>query len=374
MKVTFLIITLLHGLIHILGFLKAFGIREIKEMTLPISKTMGILWLLVTILFLIYGFTIIVNSKYSWIIGLVAIIISQFIIIYFWTDAKFGSIPNILILLVVLFSFGTYNFNKIIESETSQILSNVSLKNLKPISETALNGLPKPIQKWIKTTGIIGKDELKVAWIKQKALMKMKPEQKDWYSAEAIQYSTFENPAFIWTVEMEMMPLINIKGRDKFFGGKGEMLIKINSLINVVNEKGEKLDEGTLQRYLGELVWFPSLALSPLIEWEEIDDFSAKATIKYYDIHVSGTFYFNENGDFTKFITLRYMGNEDKKYPWVLTVDGYSQFEGIKIPSKMKATWKLDKGDWTWLDLEILEVKYNDNVSIFANSSSQIMQ
>ncbi|MDN5330561.1 MAG: hypothetical protein PWP35_2348 [Bacteroidales bacterium] len=37
------------------------------------------------------------------------------------------------------------------------------------------------------------------------------------------------------------------------------MLIKVNSLIPVVNEKGNKLDEGTLQRYLGEIVWFPSL-------------------------------------------------------------------------------------------------------------------
>jgi len=123
-----------------------------------------------------------------------------------------------------------------------------------------------------------------------------------------------------------------------------------------------------LQRYIGELVWFPSLALSPLIEWEEIDDFSAKATIKYSGTCACGTFYFNENGDFIKFITLRYMENEDKKYPWILTVDGYSKFEGIKIPSKMKATWKLDKGDWTWLDLEILDAKHNKNVSIFANS------
>jgi hypothetical protein len=32
---------------------------------------------------------------------------------------------------------------------------------------------------------------------------------------------------------------------------------------------------------------------------------------------------------------------------------------GVKIPVKLTATWKLDEGDWTWLKLEITEIKYN---------------
>jgi hypothetical protein len=59
---------------------------------------------------------------------------------------------------------------------------------------------------------------------------------------------------------MDMIPLIKIKGRDKSVEGK------LNSLINVVNERGEKLDEGALQRYLAEIVWSPSFVISPLIE------------------------------------------------------------------------------------------------------------
>ena len=58
---------------------------------------------------------------------------------------------------------------------------------------------------------------------------------------------------------------------------------------------------------------------------------------------------------------LRYMGNdpEAKQYEWVITVDEYAKFEGIKIPSKCQATWKLDEGDWTWCVLEITELSYN---------------
>ena len=71
--------------------------------------------------------------------------------------------------------------------------------------------------------------------------------------------------------------------------------------------------------------------------------------MNYKGTHGSGTFYFNEKGDFIKFIALRYKGNEpdSKRYPWVLTVDDYAEFGGIRIPSKMKATWKLDNCEST---------------------------
>ncbi len=256
--------------------------------------------------------------------------------------------------------------NKMITRETDEILYSVKKDAPVIITDPDIQKLPAPVQRWMRGTGITGKPAIQSAYIKQNALMKMKPEQKDWIPAEAEQYTVMDYPAFIWTVNMNMAPLIKIKGRDKFVDGKGEMLIKMNSLFNVVNEKGERMDEGTLQRYLGELVWFPSLALSPYIAWETIDNYSAKATMNYKGTSGSGTFYFDEKGDFIKFIALRYKGNkaDAKRYPWILTVDEYAVFEGVKVPSKMKATWKLDEGDWTWLDLEITDIKYNINTII----------
>jgi len=54
-------------------------------------------------------------------------------------------------------------------------------------------------------------------------------------------------------------------------------------------------------------------------------------------------------------------GNEpdSERKEWILTVDDYAVFEGIKVPSKIKATWKLDAGEWTWLHLEITDIQYN---------------
>jgi hypothetical protein len=361
MRIAFLILIILHGLIHLLGFVKGFGLAEVKELSLAISKPVGLIWLTTALLFLLYGISWWTNFKFSWLIGILAVIVSQVLIIIYWKDAKAATLPNLIIFIVAIISLGSYNFNKLVQKDTDRLLSRSEVHKGKVVSEDDLEGLPTPVQNWLSHSGIIGKSFISNAKIRQKLKMKMKPEDKKWLEATAVQYSTVDVPAFIWSVEARMNSLLGFKGRDKFEDGKGEMLIKLGGLVNVVNEHGEKLDEGSLQRYLGEMVWLPTLALSPYVSWKEVNDSTATATLEYKGTKGSGTFYCNENGDFIKFTALRYQGNEADatRKEWVLTVDDYAVFEGIKVPSKMKATWKLEEGDWTWLKLEIEDIKYN---------------
>jgi hypothetical protein len=106
------------------------------------------------------------------------------------------------------------------------------------------------------------------------------------------------------------------------------------------------------------------LALSTFITWEEINDTMAKATMSYKGTKGSGTFFFNEEGEIVKYSAMLFkdIEHDSKRHEWILTVDEYGVFESIKIPSKMKATWKLEEGNWTWLDLQIIDVKYNETV------------
>lgn len=107
MKITLTILLLIHGLIHLMGFVKGFNIAEIPELTLPISQTGGALWLLTSILFIISTVFLLTEYMVWWKIALAGLILSQSLIIYSWQDAKFGSAANIFIglaILIVLFS------------------------------------------------------------------------------------------------------------------------------------------------------------------------------------------------------------------------------------------------------------------------------
>ena len=360
MRTAFLLVVALHALIHLLGFTKAFALREVRELSMDTSRPMGIAWLMATLLFLAYAILEMTQNRYAWLVGFLAVLLSQILIIMFWKDAKFGTLPNILILAVSIMGYGSYRFHNLVEKDTARILAQSSLARDKVISEADLDSLPKLVKKWLISSGMIGKPSIRLGRVEQEAQMKMKPGQEDWMNATATQYTVIDPPAFIWTTRVKMNPLLYFLGRDKFEEGRGKMLIRLNSLISVVDASGEKIDEGSLQRYLGELVWFPSLALSPYITWEAIDGSSAKATMEYMGTRGSGTFYFNEDGDFERFSAMRFQGNEPEaeRREWVIEATDYKVFEGIRVPSEMRATWKLDQGDWTWLKMKILDIDY----------------
>lgn len=53
MKIVFVIILFIHGLIHFMGFAKAFHFGNLAQFTKDIPKPMGLLWLLTGLLFIV---------------------------------------------------------------------------------------------------------------------------------------------------------------------------------------------------------------------------------------------------------------------------------------------------------------------------------
>ncbi len=365
MKWFIVLVVFIHAFIHLLGFYKSFNLLEIKSISMPVSKIAGILWLFTAILLITYAILYFLNKEYALILGISAILLSQYLIISSWKDAKFGSLANLVILFSIITLFSSCKFQQKVSAETLEILNYPNTPEIKNIDQKDISELPVSVQNWFKCTGILDKEYIYAGEIFQSAKLKMNPKQKKWINATALQYTNIEKPAFIWTINAKMNYILKFKGRDKFQNGQGEMLIKINSLINVVNEKGEKLNEGTIQRFLGEMVWFPNLALSKYITWKEINDTTALATMEYMGTIGSGTFYFNKNGDVIKYSAYRYYGNnpESEKYLWEMKILDYKSFDGIKIPSKMTATWFFPDDEWTWLNLEIINVNYNNNIT-----------
>ena len=100
LKYTLAIIIFMHGLIHFMGFAKAFGYGNITQLTKDISKPAGVFWLLSAFLF-ITTTVLLLLKKESWpFLAIVAIIISQVLIVLAWKDAKFGTIANMIILFL----------------------------------------------------------------------------------------------------------------------------------------------------------------------------------------------------------------------------------------------------------------------------------
>lgn len=88
---------LVHGLIHLMGFFKAFGLAELRQLTKPISKPVGIIWLLTCFVFLFSAFQVISGQELWWQSAGAGIFVSQILVVVSWRDAKVGTLANALI-------------------------------------------------------------------------------------------------------------------------------------------------------------------------------------------------------------------------------------------------------------------------------------
>lgn len=344
-----------------MGFLKAYGLANFNQLMQFISKPIGMVWLLISFLFITIAVLMLLKKEWWPYVGLIAVFLSQVLIIVFWKDAKFGTIANIVILMASLTGYGELQFNRMVGNETQEILKNLNLEYPIQIKEDGIKHLPTIVQKWLISSGVLENDRAVSVRLFQEGEMKTSPDGK-WMPFTASQYFNCFNPSFVWRTRVKPLPLTFMNGRDKLINGEGEMLIKLFSMITVGNERGnEKINTASMQRYLAEMCWFPSVAINDYIGWEAIEPTTAKAILTIGGKSVSGIFNFSSEGEMLSFETERYYGSGKDAVleKWLIEMVDYKKFDGIKIPHKCKVTWKLNAGDFNWLNLEITAMEYN---------------
>jgi hypothetical protein len=106
-KKLFIGLLLAHGAIHLVGFANAFGIGKIEYLTQPLSRPLGILWLLAALAFFASA-ALLSRSSRDWSIAATpAVVLSQILILSCWSETKIGTIANVIIVAPALFSLLT---------------------------------------------------------------------------------------------------------------------------------------------------------------------------------------------------------------------------------------------------------------------------
>lgn len=103
MRWLFFALIAVHGLIHLMGFAKAIGLAELPELTQPISRGAGLLWLAAALALLTTAGLFLLEQPGWWVVGLTATLMSQLVIVLSWTDAKFGTLANAMILVGIVY-------------------------------------------------------------------------------------------------------------------------------------------------------------------------------------------------------------------------------------------------------------------------------
>jgi hypothetical protein len=91
----------LHGAIHLAGTAKSFGCK-IPQISKDMSVTTGSFWLISALLFMAASILLLARRETWFLVAIMAMISSQVLVILDWTDAKWGTVVNLIILLAVI--------------------------------------------------------------------------------------------------------------------------------------------------------------------------------------------------------------------------------------------------------------------------------
>jgi len=301
-----------------------------------------------------------VSKKDFWLAASsVFLVVSQTFIFIHWDVAKYWTFINSILLVSIIIAFQRRRFGTMVRSEVIEMF-NSDLIREPAITFESLRDLPPIVRKWLVRSNVIGKPPIQTLCIKQKGVMRLKPDG-NWLPFRAEQFINADNQGFIWNATISSGFFIPIHARDKYLHRHGNMLIHALYAIPIADSSGPEIDQGTLMRFLAEIIWFPTAALSRYIRWEYLTETKARATIENGVTSVSGIFSFDLDGDIAGFEGLRYR-DVNQRYAlqkWTISVKSHRVFGGFRIADKSEVTWHQGDKPFTWLQIELSKMKFS---------------
>lgn len=363
MRTLFLVFLALHGLIHLLGFAKAFDLAKVRGLLAPISRTAGALWLAAALLFLAASGLLALGSGAWWMVAVPAVVVSQALIARSWADAKFGSIANVVVALPVVIAL----LGALPTSYASRYAAEVG-RRLKPdlhppvVTEEDLRPLPSAVQRYLRYAGAVGRPRVVNVRAVFHGAMKRK-KAGGWMPIAAQQVDFFDDPARLFYIRSSLFG-IPFDGLHRYVGRNATMQIRVANLVRVADARGDTMTRSeTVTLFNDMCVLAPATLIAPSIQWRAIDSLSVAATFTNQGYTVAALLSFDSDGRLTSFVSddryLSASGASYQRYPWSTPLRDYRDFGGRRVAALDEAVWRMPDGDYPYARFVLDSIEYN---------------
>lgn len=357
-------LVIVHGLIHFMGFAKAFGLAELPQLSQPISRTLGVAWLAAGVGLLATALLFLSASSSWWAVGFASVVLSQAVIISSWSDAKFGTGVNVIVLAGVVYGFasdGPLSFR-------SAYLREVRSRLAEPVSpprvtEADLGPLPEPVQRYLRLTGAVGQPHVqhfKATW---KGRIRATA-QDPWMAFTAEQHNFPGEPARFFSMDATRAGL-PVDVFHAFQEHSATMRVRLLSVIPLVDAKGPEMDQAETVTLFNDLCLLaPGALIDPEIRWEKLDAHSVRAHYTVGANTISAVLDFNEAGELVDFVSddrfaVSSDGTQFTRTRWSTPVGDYRSFGARRASTRGEGRWHSPEGEFAYIELELLNLEIN---------------
>ena len=358
MRIAILVLFTIHGLIHLMGFAKAFQYAEMKQLTIAISKPVGVMWLMATLLFITSAILFLLKKDYWVIFSIAAVVISQIVIILSWQDAKFGTIVNVIILIASIIGYGTWSYYNKYQNDVKTNLQQKEYFQNSLLTEMDIQQLPEQVKKYLRYTGSIGKPKVNNFKIEFTGKIR-KDEQSEWMPFTCEQYNFMETPTRLFFMKAAMKGL-PIGVYHCFKNGVAFMDIRLFSLFKVQYQDGAEMNLSETVTFFNDMcVVAPPTLIDKRIKWLEVEGNKVKASFTNNSITVSAWLYFNNKGELINFISDDRYASAGKQFPWATPLKYYHEINGYRLMGSAETIYSYPDRDLVYGTFKLISIKYN---------------
>jgi hypothetical protein len=357
----------IHGLIHVMGFVKAFGFAELPQLQHPVSRAAGLVWLAAAILVMGTAASLVLVPDASWTIGILALVLSQAAIVTSWADARFGAIVNVVLLMTVLHGFlayGPVSYRAEYQRLLDDALTAPPADGI--VTETDLARLPAPVARYVRRTGALGQPRVSNFRARIRGRIRGGPADR-WMPFVGEQFDTFgTRSSRFFFIDASMMG-VPVDVMHVFRGPLATMRVKAWSLVPIVDARGDDLTHAETVTLFNDLCLLaPAALVDPVIVWSERDAHAAHATFTRGPHTIRASLHFDTNGDLDDFVSddrLRSSADGARFTPtrWSTPTGTYRTFGNRRVGTKGEARWHapMPDGPFTYLEFELTAIAYN---------------
>jgi len=364
MVTAFAILLVGHGLIHLVGAAKAFGLAELPQLTQPITPVAGALWFVAALLFVLAALSLGLWPRVWWIIATCAVAVSMAVIVPSWADAKFGALANAFVVGGILFGFLSYGPWSLRAEYERDIDSCVPDSTTSPVvAEQDLVHLPAPVQRYLHVAGTVGRPRIRNFRVRMHGRIRGSRNDR-WMPFTAEQYNVIDPPARLFSFHASMFGL-PVQGYHRYVDSAASMRVKAAALVPVVISSGKEMTRSeTVTLFNDMCIMAPGSLIDSGIRWEPVDVHTARAHFAKGAYTISADLSFNDAGELTNFVSDdRYQissgGQTAERLRWSTPVGGYSPFGNVRLASRGEGRWHDPRGEYAYIELVIDAVQYN---------------
>lgn len=366
MKYILVALLIIHGLIHLLGFVKAFDLAQPAQLQAPITRPLGVLWLVAALLLVGSGGMVLVAARWWWLPAALGIVLSQILIISAWGDAKAGTIANVLLLLplvVAALAVAPWNFRAQYERAVAVgFQQSAPQAPVKLLTAADMAHLPPVVQRYLAFVGAVGQPQVWNYRVRFRGALRNGPDDQ-WMPVVVDQQSFVNPPARLFLVEASMFG-VPFTAFHQYVGPSATFQVKVAALLKVVDAKGTEMNQSETVTLLNDMFLLaPATLIDPHIVWEEVDPLTVRATWTNVGNTVSAVVSFDQSGALVNFVSEdRYRTSDGKQYArlrWSTPVRAWREVDGRKVFSAGEAVWTLPSGEFAYGRFDFADIQYN---------------